>query len=243
MKVLVLAGGEGTRLRPLSKPKQFVSFQNNETLLEMTLKRFASFETFVSVGSGQEGELEGTFPLSRTIIEPERKNTGPAICYAIYMLTERGELGPEDLLCVCPSDHYFEDNAALIQAMEEGRKWAEKGDIVLFGHQARTANPHLGYITPEGQFIEKPPLEVAEELVKSGAYWNLGIFLFRIDAFQRELAEHAPNLMGSFDAMPSISIDKALMQKCRKIRMIPVRGKWMDLGSWDAIYEFILEKH
>ena len=222
---VLLCGGSGTRLWPLSRksyPKQFVPLMGEETLFQASAKRL----------SGQGEGLSFTSPMVLTnadfrfivteqlqavgidpgpiLIEPEGRNTAPAILAAAL---HAAATDPEAILLVAPSDHVVPDADAFHAAVARGLSALEKGDLVTFGITPTHPETAYGYLElagpPEGdgapvalaRFVEKPDTTRAAEMVEAGTYlWNAGIFLFRakqvIEAFQT----HAPKLMGPVQA-------------------------------------------
>lgn len=200
------------------------------------------------------------------ILEPEGRNTAPAIALAAY---HDGVDDPDQLLLVMPSDHVIGDVAAFLSAVEAGIPAAMNGAIVTFGIQPTRPDVGYGYIESgpvdaDGvrdvvRFVEKPDPATAERYFTSGNhFWNGGIFLFCAGALIDELARCAPEVASScqeamanasrddlflrpdpeaFTRSPSISIDYAVMEKTERARVVPVEMRWSDVGSWDALWE------
>lgn len=270
MKVVILAGGSGTRLWPYSRtsiPKQFLHFGDKHSLLQKTVLRFLPLVTFsdiVIVTNQQYLHLVNTqlkeidVDLScQVLIEPEKKNTGPAIALAISYLLERG-CDANECVLVASSDHLIAPEVRFLEAIPDALRMAEKGKNVVFGIRPNKPETGYGYIQADEngdveRFVEKPDAVLAQKYVLSGNYlWNSGIFLFRADVFMQEMREHCPAIaenMGSgfkaaiaqFSDMPDISIDYALMEKSKKTAMIPLDISWSDVGSWDSVYD-VMEK-
>ena len=256
---VLLCGGSGTRLWPLSRksyPKQFVPLMGEETLFQASAKRL----------SGQGEGLSFTSPMVLTnadfrfivteqlqafgidpgpiLIEPEGRNTAPAILAAAL---HAAATDPEAILLVAPSDHVVPDADAFHAAVARGLSALEKGDLVTFGITPTHPETAYGYLElagpPEGdgapvalaRFVEKPDATRAAEMVEAGTYlWNAGIFLFRakqvIEAFQT----HAPKLMGPVQA----SLDEAKTD-LGFLRLAP--GAWS--GAEDISIDYaVMEK-
>ncbi len=251
MKAVILAGGSGTRLWPLSSeeiPKQFLSFGKGGSLLEQTVRRFTGREVLV-VGNEKYAPMiqEQLGSQAEVLIEPAVKSTAPAILLALKHLVERGT-SKEEICIVCPSDHYFEKEEDFLHLLPAAEMGARGGAIVTFGITPTYPETGYGYIkTEEGEvkrFVEKPDLETATRLLEEGNYyWNGGIFVFQIGTLLKEFETHAPELFAwfqgqvAFEDLPTISIDHAIMEKTENILLIPYPSGWSDLGSWDRLEE------
>ncbi|MBN8813977.1 MAG: mannose-1-phosphate guanylyltransferase/mannose-6-phosphate isomerase [Sphingomonas sp.] len=210
---VILSGGSGTRLWPMStpeKPKQLLALTDDETMLQLTARRTAgtAFGTPIVVANARHAdEIEaqlGDIGLSehRLILEPVARNTAPAI--ALAALTA----GNDAALLVMPSDHVIADTPAFHAAIEAAMPMVDQGWLVTFGIDPHA--PETGYgwihvgesIAPRvhrvARFVEKPPRDRAEAMLAAGDHvWNGGIFLFRADAFLNALAAHAPDMLNA----------------------------------------------
>ena len=255
---VVLAGGAGTRLRPLSSddnPKQFLKIFDGCSLLQRTENRLRRLlppdRIFVSTN-----ELYGAkcvehlpeMPPANVIAEPSRRNTAPAI--ALCTLTIEQRLG-DATIAFLPSDHFIGDEAEFARVLDRAYRYAESQPaIVTIGIEPTEPNTGYGYlelgeeiepgIVRLRRFKEKPSLERAEEFLRAGNYaWNGGIFVWRASTFRSEVERVAPELLRvsveDYDAMPSISIDYAVMEKASNV--VTIRGDfgWSDVGSFDAL--------
>jgi mannose-1-phosphate guanylyltransferase len=267
MQVVILCGGSGTRLWPVSRtlyPKQFVKLFEDESLFQKTVKRNVAVADSFSVVINQEQYFMGLDQLedlkvrgNKTfILEPAGRNTAPAIAMAAFAAA------PEDVLLVVPSDHLIADEAAYLAAVARARALAEADRLVTFGIRPGYAETGYGYIQAAGNevrsFKEKPDAATAETYVRAGNYfWNSGMFCFRARVFLEELKLHAPDIYDQglltfqharrdqairlqLDDMKSIraeSIDYAVMEKSRKVTVVPADIGWNDLGSFDSLYE------
>lgn len=225
---VILAGGSGTRLWPLSRnlfPKQLLALNGEETLLQQTVRRVLSaFEPEnVWVVTNEEHVFEVRSQLrslnpaldSRVLAEPMARNTLPAILLALdRIVPQQGadhDAGMQSLVAVFPSDHLVQDMEGFGGSLEQAMGLAERGFVVTFGVLPRKPETGYGYIA-RGQrledggfevesFIEKPQLDKALEFLKSGRhYWNSGVFVFRAKEFLAAAATHAPELWSWWSA-------------------------------------------
>ena len=213
---VLLCGGSGTRLWPLSRksyPKQFVPLVGEETLFQASAKRLhgAQYASPIIVTNSDfrfivtEQLVEIGIDPSAVLIEPSARNTAPAVLAAALWLAERG---PDTLMLVAPSDHVVPDVAAFSSVVEAGAGAAREGKLVTFGIKPGHAETGYGYLELEQDvygeisavdlvaFVEKPDLENAERMVASGKYlWNAGIFLFSVKTIIEAFKQHAPALV------------------------------------------------
>ena len=256
---VVLAGGTGTRLYPASRgdrPKQFLSFGEDQSLLADTVDRagFAD-EVYVLTRPAFADDVREHAPNAGVLTEPEPKDTGPALVYAAHRIRE--QVG-ECVLCSLPSDHHVRGDFA--GAMETAATVAvEAGGLVTVGVDPTRAATGYGYVQPgehrDGyytvdQFVEKPDAETARRYVEEGFYWNAGIFAWTPNALlsaarQTPLeplveAFDAGNPDRGFDRVDPISVDYAVLERTRRAYLVPATFEWDDLGSWDA-FERVLD--
>ncbi len=266
MTNIILCGGSGTRLWPISRtlmPKQFVKFFSDRSLFQLTVERnnsLCSNQFIVSnteqyfLALDQLSELHQT--AQKYLLEPMGRNTAPAIALACM------ELSPEEIVLITPSDHLIKNQSAYNKAVARAKELAEQGYLVTFGITPSFAETGFGYIEADGEevlnFKEKPDLQTAEEYIKAGNYyWNSGMFCFRAGAFLDELQKYSPKVYeaskaayenASKDSMirikhenmlsiPEDSIDYAVMEKSDKVKVIPSDIGWSDVGSFDALYD------
>jgi mannose-1-phosphate guanylyltransferase len=201
---IILCGGSGTRLWPLSRtlfPKQFIKLFNNKSLFQLTLERNSVLcdANFIVSNSEQyflaleqEEELFSN-NISSYLLEPVGRNTAPAIALACMALDA------EEIVLVTPSDHLIKDEAAYKKVLEEAKNEVEKNQLVTFGITPTYPEIGFGYIEADGldvkSFKEKPDLETAKlYLEKGNYYWNSGMFMFKAGVFLEELKKYSPEI-------------------------------------------------
>lgn len=287
MHIVIIAGGAGSRLWPVSReahPKPFIRMEDGLSLLQKTFRRgqaAGSVESVTTVTNRElffrteddYRELAPSEPL-HYLLEPFGRNTAPAVAAAALELQRR--YGDDALMLVLPADHLVQDEAAFAHAVECAAEAAAEGQLVTFGIQPSHAETGFGYIeladtASSGQaqrvvrFVEKPSRELAEEYLAGGRHlWNSGMFCFRAGSVLEELACHAPGLLQGvtetlaaarrsegeghsvahlcaerFGAVEEDSIDYALMEKSRRVAVVPCELGWSDIGSWQAMAELV----
>jgi mannose-1-phosphate guanylyltransferase len=199
------------------------------------------------------------------ILEPFGRNTAAAVASAVLRVSQAH--GDDAILLVLPADHLISDQPAFARAVAQAAALAGEGRLVTFGIRPEAPETGYGYIESRGnevlRFVEKPSLEKAREYVESGRYlWNSGMFCFAAGTVVAEMQEHCPDLLravrdcmarsrlatgndvaqleldaDSFAQVPDISVDYALMEKSRRVSVVPCAIGWSDIGSWSAIGE------
>ncbi|WP_328800985.1 sugar phosphate nucleotidyltransferase [Paenibacillus sp. LX16] len=267
MKLILLSGGSGTRLWPLSndsRSKQFLKILkdehgNDESMVQRVWRQIRNVSldssTFITTSKSQvemiQSQLNDCPPL---IIEPERKDTFPAIALsASYLLSQTNE-SPDEVVVVLPVDLYVEDDFfrqifQLEKIMDE-----EELNIALLGVKPLVPTEKYGYILPKVNsknvsslqevdcFIEKPPVERAKELIHQSALWNCGIFAFKLKYLvgimeNRGLPVQFDEMVEGYNNLQKISFDFEVLEKEKVLHVLPYEGKWKDLGTWDSLVE------
>uniref|UniRef100_A0A7C3RC70 mannose-1-phosphate guanylyltransferase n=1 Tax=Archaeoglobus fulgidus TaxID=2234 RepID=A0A7C3RC70_ARCFL len=262
MKTIILAGGKGTRIWPLSRelmPKQFIRLFS-ESLFQKTVRRalYHSSPDEIYVITNKEyrfrvlDDLEDLglkIPEDNLILEPEAKNTLPAICLGI-------RAAGDGKFAVLPSDHLIEADEEYLKAFKTAERLSESY-IVTFGITPTKPHTGYGYIRPGRkinggfeveEFREKPSAELAEEYVSKGYLWNSGMFVLDSRVFIEELEKHAPEFIRvledgekAYQHISEASVDYAVLEKSERVAVVPIRTLWSDLGNFDSIYE-VMEK-
>jgi mannose-1-phosphate guanylyltransferase/mannose-6-phosphate isomerase len=276
---VILSGGSGSRLWPLSRehyPKPLLPLVTDKTLLQDTASRLDGVQdqgNAVYVCNEEHRFLlaEQVAQLGKTpstiILEPEGRNTAPALTLAALYLVRQD---PEALMIVMPADHVMTEPDSFMAAVQTGRAPAGGGALVTFGIVPDRPETGYGYIRrgadeadagvfSVGAFVEKPDLETATRYLDAGDYyWNSGIFMMRADRWLEEIAQHRPDILercrramdngkqdsdffrvnkAEFGACPSDSIDYAVMEKTDRAVVVPLSAGWSDVGAWPALWD------
>ena len=272
---VILCGGSGERLWPLSRksyPKQFLNLIGKGSLFQQSIMRFDQ-GAFPLVITGidyrfiaNQQLLEVGVDKADVIIEPEGKNTGPAIIAAACHIASNE---PNSIMLVMPSDHYIPDNQAFAEMVKEGANHLRKGQIMCFGVTPDRPETGYGYIRigdgdgpvkPVLGFKEKPNYKKALAFMKDNRYlWNAGIFMMRAGELLDIAAELQPQMLEvaikatvnatkdldflrldptAWSEMPAQGFDYAFMEKAKTIGCIAFNGKWSDLGDWQTVGDF-----
>jgi len=252
---VILAGGIGTRLYPAARrdrPKQFLRFGGEDSLLARTVDRVAFADrVVVSTRPAFADRIHDHAPGAEVLVEPAPRNTGPALVHAAHELQQREEAPV--LLCL-PSDHHVV-GAFEPTIRDAVRLAAATGALVTIGMEPDRPATGYGYLLPgeplggtgyevDG-FVEKPGADRAAELVADGALWNAGIFAWTPEALLSAArdSELAPLLealeagrpAAGFEAVDPISIDRAILEGSEQTLGVPAGFDWDDLGTWDAV--------
>lgn len=278
LQVVVLAGGSGTRLWPLSRelyPKQFLNLTGEASLLQRTLNRISTLNSAPPLIVCNE---EHRFLVAEhcrlaavsnptIILEPEGKNTAPAVTLAAFEAITTNE---DPVLLVLPSDHHIADLDGFNRAIREALPIAKQGSMVMFGCTPIRPATAFGYIQAVEQsigsstaleiqsFVEKPDQETAESMLDEGSYyWNSGMYMFLASRYLSDIQELNPKIFEccqsaieqrtrdldfirpgpKFIESPADSIDYAVAEKASNSVMIPIDIDWNDVGNWEEIWE------
>jgi mannose-1-phosphate guanylyltransferase/mannose-6-phosphate isomerase len=274
---VLLSGGVGSRLWPVSRethPKQFLPLAGEVSMLQETLQRTSGLEEspplvvcneehrFMVAEQLRQVDLRA----SALILEPEGRNTAPAVALAAIQALA-GD--PEALLLVLPADHLIRDVDAFVAAVGKAVPLAQQGRLMTFGVVPASPETGYGYIKcgpavdadlyALERFVEKPDAATASAYLESGNYlWNSGMFLLRAATYLEQLGEHAPDILaccrramerasvdldfvrpdaGVFAECPSNSIDYAVMEKTEVGGVVSLDCGWSDVGAWSALWD------
>ena len=280
---VIMAGGSGTRLWPLSRagfPKQFLVLSGNTSLFQQAASRLqgladARLDVAAPVVVGNEEHRflvldqlrELKTEAAAVLLEPVGRNTAPAVTLAALAALEGGG---DPVLVITSADQTVTDGAAFTQALRGAVAMAAEGAITVLGITPDRPETGYGYIRADGtkvaQFVEKPDQATAEKYLASGVYfWNAGMFVLRASVWMAALDRFRPDIASGcraawaarttdentgarfvrpgkaeFTAVPSESVDYAVMEKCPgvlDIRMQPLAAGWNDLGAWEAVWQ------
>lgn len=265
MKMIIMAGGSGSRLWPLSRtnyPKQFLRLPGmDKSIFQLTIERcllMGSIEDLYVVTSKdylqliqeQSKELGTAIPHEQILLEPQAKNTLPAILYAVQAIREKGD----DICAVFASDHVIDHPQILADTILGASELASRG-FVCFGIKPTSPEIGYGYIKPGNpvtggfevaEFKEKPDYETAKEYVKDGYLWNSGMFMFHSKQFNDAVKKYNPEVYNAFretdvkekfQKTPSISVDYGLIEKMELVYCAPMLMEWTDIGNFTALYD------
>lgn len=266
MKIILLSGGSGKRLWPLSnnvRSKQFLKLlPSHDGMQESMIQRVVRqiFESgitdsiTIATGDSQLDQIRNQLGDEVNVVtEPARRDTFPAIALAATYLREHNT-PPDEPIVVMPCDVFTEKG--YFTTIDKMAKGIQDGiaDLILMGITPSVPSAKFGYIVPASstpdnwgavpvkRFFEKPKLELAIELIEQDAFWNGGVFAFRLDYLMSIIDKYThnftfPELRNQFDKLPKISFDYEVVEKADSIAMIPYRGMWKDLGTWDTLTE------
>jgi mannose-1-phosphate guanylyltransferase/mannose-6-phosphate isomerase len=263
---VILCGGVGSRLAPLStpdRPKQFLPLMSAQSMLVDTLDRALAVSAWAPLLIGSvdhAGFLKFGARDHRVVLEPTGRGTASALAAAAQLMD------PADVMLVMPSDHHIKDLDALVVSVEVAVQRAEEGDLVCLGVEPTRADPNYGYIRfedlgspwhPVQLFVEKPDSAEAERLRAEGALWNSGMFAFKAGALMAAMLELQPGVVAAtasalataqrlagamllgdaFGRSPAVSVDHGVMALARNVSVVGLDAGWSDVGSWEVLWE------
>lgn len=267
MNIILLSGGSGKRLWPLSndvRSKQFIKIFKNEdgtyeSMVQRVYRQIKSVDSEATVTiatsktqiSSIHNQLGENVSIS---IEPARRDTFPAIALATAYLVDVKGIDPEETVVVCPVDPYVEED--YFRALKGLSDQADKGEanLVLMGIEPTYPSEKYGYIIPKSAesvsevetFKEKPTADVASEYIAKGALWNGGVFAYKLKYVldkAHELIDFTDyqDLFDKYETLTKISFDYAVVEKEAKIQVMRFNGQWKDLGTWNTLTEAMEE--
>ena len=263
MNIILLSGGSGQRLWPLSnnvRSKQFIKvLQGEDGQLESMVQRVyrqittVDAEAQVTIATGKKqvsmilNQLENKV---NVCVEPERRDTFPAICLAAAYLHDVKNVAETEPVIVCPVDPYVENS--YFEALKRLSELAEEGNanMSLLGIEPTYPSEKYGYIIPESKdevsavstFKEKPDEETAKKYLEQGALWNGGVFAFKLSYLLEKAHElldfkDYEDLYAHYGEQKKISVDSAVVEQEKSIQVLRYKGSWKDLGTWNTFTE------
>ena len=265
MTNIILCGGIGSRMWPISRthyPKQFYKF-DKYSLFQENIIRNSAICKHQMVVSNQEQYFLAYDQLEELditdysfLLEPTPRDTSAAIALASLNVDEN------EVIFVTPSDHKIDASFSYIEATSRAKELAEDGFLVTFGINPSSADTGYGYIKTDGEnvleFKEKPELDLAKEYLEDGRYlWNSGMFMFKAGTYLTELQKYEPEIYNAskkayekakkeqivriniqdMQNIPKKSIDYAVMEKSKFVKVVNSSFVWNDMGSFDALYD------
>jgi mannose-1-phosphate guanylyltransferase len=256
MRILLMAGGGGTRLWPLStdaRPKQFLPLLSAKSLLRETWERLApAFRDVWVATSARHADLVARelpeLPAHRILAEPARRNSGPAILAAALRFADDGD----PVTATVPTDQTVRDPEAFRRALAAAGSRVDEASVVILAVPPSRPETDFGYVeVRDGRvlsFVEKPEAGRASSLASSGRHlWNAGLFVFRPSRFLAEARRVTPDLVAGVDRyartgavadyerLPDVSIDFAVMEKASSVAAVPLDAGWSDVGTWRQV--------
>lgn len=263
MNIILLSGGSGKRLWPLSndiRSKQFIKIfkQSNGTYESMLQRMYHSIKEIDKKGSitiaTSKSQVSAIFnQLGENVgisVEPCRRDTFPAIALASEYLKDVRGIGLDEVVIVCPVDPYVKRE--YFEALQNLAIQAEKNEanLVLMGVEPTYPSEKYGYIIPKSNtatamvltFKEKPTVDLAKQYIEEGALWNGGVFAFKLSYLidkAHELIDYIDyeDMLKRYESLPKISFDYAVVEKEKKIQVQRFQGEWKDLGTWNTLTE------
>lgn len=268
MHIILLSGGSGKRLWPLSNDvcsKQFIKlFKNDNGKYESMVQRVyrqiqtvnSDMEVTIATSKSQVSAIRNQLGNKVSIcLEPCRRDTFPAIALAAVYLKDVQGLSEEDCVAVCPVDPYVDNSYyQTVQKLEEIVNEGQS-NLVLMGIEPTVPSEKYGYIIPMdkneisrvAKFTEKPDTETAKEYIKQGALWNAGVFAFKLGYLLNKAHElidfvDYADLFKKYDTLTKISFDYAVVEKEPNIQVLRYAGQWKDVGTWNMMAEVMADK-
>lgn len=272
VNVVLLSGGSGTRLWPLSngaRSKQFLKVLrddegNHESMVQRTIRlvRGQNPSARITVATSAQQidalslQMKGEYALS---IEPERRDTAPAIMLAAANIAWEQGADPDSTVVVMPIDTYADPEYYANVAHLDAAVQASDAELVLLGVEPTYPSEKYGYIVPKTghgadavrpvtRFVEKPSESTAIELIEQGALWNCGVFAFKLSHLLNIMARYSSvrsyeELRQSYVDLPKNSFDYEVVERAASVAVIPYAGAWKDLGTWNTLSEELIEPY
>ena len=270
MNIILLSGGSGKRLWPLSneaRSKQFLRLLSSpdggrESMVQRVIRQIKesglSCPVTIATSISQKDAITNQLGEDVTVVtEPCRRDTFPAICLASVYLERVAKCDGDETVIVMPCDPYTEDR--YFQTIAELAKAVQRNaaDLVLIGIKPTYPSAKYGYVIPQKQentdgiyeverFTEKPDVTTAERFIADGAFWNGGVFAFRLgymtNIVRKYLAyDSFEEVRSRYEELPKISFDYEVAEKAKSVAVVPYDGEWKDLGTWNTLTDELKE--
>ncbi len=263
MNIILLSGGSGKRLWPISndvRSKQFIKLFKNpsgeyESMLQRVYRQAVTVDPnaniTVATGEAQVGAIRNQLGDKVSIsIEPCRRDTFPAIALAGAYLHDVKGVGLQEVVTVCPVDFFVDESYYELIGQMQLQVEKNNANLTVIGIEPKYPSEKYGYIIPKSigfdsdvlEFKEKPTLQVATEYVEKGALWNAGVFSFKLGYILKkahELIDYTDysDLYNRYSEVTKISMDYAVVEQERNIRVLRYKGEWDDVGTWNTLTE------
>ncbi|WP_134699062.1 sugar phosphate nucleotidyltransferase [Ammoniphilus sp. YIM 78166] len=272
MKLILLSGGSGKRLWPLSneaRPKQFLKLLKGpdnqwESMIQRIWRQVASVglenSCYITTNQSQIEILNNQLtpqPHLPLIVEPQSRDTFPAIALAATYLYSKAKVDLSEVVCVFPVDAYVDDS--FLKRIKDLERLVQESQAsaALMGVSPYYASEKYGYIVPidvlkgnsreyclVDKFVEKPSVEDAKALIEKKALWNCGVVAFKLGMLislleEKGLPIHYEEMLSNFGSLSKVSLDYEILERTKNLVVIPYNGNWRDMGTWDAIAEQI----
>lgn len=268
MNIILLSGGSGKRLWPLSnevRSKQFLRLfkdknNNYESMVQRVYKQITTVDkeadVTIATSKSQLSAIRNQLNDKVSVcIEPCRRDTFPAIALAAVYLKDEREIDEEECVVICPVDPYVDNTYYEAINQLEKLVLADTANITLMGIEPTVPSKKYGYIIPNSkelvsnvkEFKEKPDRETAKKYIEKGALWNAGVFAFKLKYILNKAHEMIDftdyqDLFNKYSTLNKISFDYAVVEKEQSIQVMRYAGEWKDVGSWNMMAEVMADK-
>ena len=265
MQIILLSGGSGTRLWPLSnnsRSKQFLKVLRNsngksESMVQRTYRKISSVAPTAKITIATCATQVQSIAMQLVVVEPERRDTASAIMLACANLAYRKGVSPDETVVVMPIDTYADDGYYATLLKLDFTVQQDVAELTLMGVKPSFPSTKYGYIVPTtskdavqkvSTFQEKPAKEMAQELIEKGALWNCGVFAFKLRYMVDILSVYTDikdfdELVAHYSDLPKNSFDYEVVEKAESVAVVPCDASWKDLGTWNTLSEEMADNY